>query len=789
MAEDKATAIAQFRLRTNQLEEDLERMKEEFGKKQKAMLEEAERNVAKVQEACDADRVAWKKKFDQLSEEVMNTRTEMFENSKRHSEELIEVRRKAREGEERFDEEARVMRSEKMDLENQLLKANSNIAELVLETKRAEDMKKKLDDEQRKSEELKIKCDSYSAQAKELQEKVEQLEKDAVKEKENWKNEITKVESANKSEVNAIREVLENVRKDYSELEMKRKNEVEKILEDEKKREDEFTAQMEEMRAANKEKGKRIQELESLLEKSSGEKTRRVEELEFSLKEVSEENKKKVEELEALLKSAMDEKEEMVGEMKNSEIRSANKQEELDRKIKELDGASEEMKEAEVAFAELRNHMDRLEVENERLEKEAQEEALINRRLGTEVHSLEAQLAHAVEQIREQKINLENKKKVESQRRQTIGGVRSQMYPRQTFLEEDSSTDSDDGQPLGLEELSSSMGTSRRAILGQGELFNHSTRSLSSLHSASTSSFRSGVQTRASRRQSAIYMRGNTPPEKRTTNSAAYFILGDGVGPEMEPDADDEFDWTRLAELQRRNASCLPHLQTSYPVETQMGPDGVGPEMEPDADDEFDWTRLAELQRRNASCLPHLQTSYPVETQMGPDFTGQEDALKRGRMSLDTSIIKPYNTRKRKSEEAVPKAAIIDGSSLPKSKSAPSITPAKQSRKKRFNQAVRNTFESLRSRSNESLSTEVQDPENAPRRESVAFNIEISPPKKTKVGIARRRTISRYTGTTRLLEKDKSKDSLKKSKTQHLGTGASEQRRPLRPRQEKSNVK
>ena len=743
MAEDKATAVAQFRLRTNQLEEDLERMKEEFGKKQKAILEEAEKNVAKVQEACDADRVAWKKKFDQLSEEVMNTRTEMFENSKRHSEELIEVRRKAREGEVRFDEEARVMRSEKMDLENQLLKANSNIAELVLEAKRAEDMKKKLDDEQRKSEELKIKCDSYSAQAKELQEKVEQLEKDAVKEKENWKNEITKVESANKSEVNAIREVLENVRKDYSELEMKRKNEVEKILEDEKKREDEFTAQMEEMRAANKEKGKRIQELESLLEKSSGEKTRRVEELEFSLKEVSEENKKKVEELEALLKSAMDEKEEMVGEMKNSEIRSANKQEELDRKIKELDGASEEMKEAEVAFAELRNHMDRLEVENERLEKEAQEEALINRRLGTEVHSLEAQLAHAVEQIREQKINLENKKKVESQRRQTIGGVRSQMYPRQTFLEEDSSTDSDDGQPLGLEELSSSMGTSRRAILGQGELFNHSTRSLSSLHSASTSSFRSGVQTRASRRQSAIYMRGNTPPEKRTTNSAAYFILGDGVGPEMEPDADDEFDWTRLAELQRRNASCLPHLQTSYPVETQMG----------------------------------------------PDFTGQEDALKRGRMSLDTSIIKPYNTRKRKSEEAVPKAAIIDGSSLPKSKSAPSITPAKQSRKKRFNQAVRNTFESLRSRSNESLSTEVQDPENAPRRESVAFNIEISPPKKTKVGIARRRTISRYTGTTRLLEKDKSKDSLKKSKTQHLGTGASEQRRPLRPRQEKSNVK
>ena len=81
----------------------------------------------------------------------------------------------------------------------------------------------------------------------------------------------------------------------------------------------------------------------------------------------------------------------------------------------------------------------------------AKEGALINRGLGTEVNSLEAQLVHAVQQIREQKQDFEPKNKMESQRRKTI----APMYPRQAFIEGDSLTDTDDGQPLALEELTS----------------------------------------------------------------------------------------------------------------------------------------------------------------------------------------------------------------------------------------------------------------------------------------------------------------------------------------------
>lgn len=42
------------------------------------------------------------------------------------------------------------------------------------------------------------------------------------------------------------------------------------------------------------------------------------------------------------------------------------------------------------------------------------------------------------------------------------------------------------------------------------------------------------------------------------------------MGAENEPDGAPD-DWMRIAELQARNKACLPHLKSSYPVESETG--------------------------------------------------------------------------------------------------------------------------------------------------------------------------------------------------------------------------
>ena len=686
MRQDKAATLEQFRLRTKQLEEDHDKMKEEFAERQKLMLEEETKNAAKLQEACDAEHAAWKKKFNQLSQQAMDTRSEMLENLKKHSDEMMEVRKAAREREDKLDEDVRRMREKGIGLESQLLNAENAIAELQHRLKDAEVVTKELEEEREKLAESQKTCESYALKAKTLEASVEQLRKEAESDKESLRHQMQEQLNKRDCEIDLTRQKLENLKKDYNELEQRQTGEMAKVIVAEKDKCQGLFQKIRELETTNEEKG---EEIENLM---------------------------------ALLKTSVEEKENAVSTLASSRVDWDNKEQQLLKKVEELEGTISTMTETRNALAELEGKLE--------------EETLINRRLGTEINSLEAQLCCADQQIRKQRQEFESKSKADSARRKTIAGIKSQLYHGP--LEEDISNESDESLPLQLEDFS---GSSKEPFNTEHlSLLNESSQSLgASCHSLCSSNFRAGVQTRASRRQSAIYLRGNTPPERRTTNSAAYFILGGGLGTETEHD--DEV--------------------------------------------EYDWNRLAELQRRNASCLPHLQTSYPVETQMQPELSGETNILKTDRVPMDAPTMKPYNIRKRKSEDKATSVSISKPSSsqtLAKSKSAPNVTPGKRISSRRIAEAMQSALGSRRSRSNENLSSTNQDSNISARRESIAYNIDISPPKKTKANIARRRTIARYTGSSHLLG-EKNKVPTKKTGNKILKISVSQERKPLKNRQ------
>ncbi|XP_076446519.1 uncharacterized protein LOC143283946 isoform X2 [Babylonia areolata] len=89
-------------------------------------------------------------------------------------------------------------------------------------------------------------------------------------------------------------------------------------------------------------------------------------------------------------------------------------------------------------------------------------------------------------------------------------------------------------------------------------------------------------------------------------------------------------------------------------------PSGTGQIFPPDEEPEnpeLEWGRLGELQRRNTLCLPHMKTSYPVETQTVEDDRFTDDAMQQarysdmfGRKSSAVSSKGDASSRKRRAE-------------------------------------------------------------------------------------------------------------------------------------------
>ncbi|KAK7485582.1 hypothetical protein BaRGS_00023157 [Batillaria attramentaria] len=188
-------------------------------------------------------------------------------------------------------------------------------------------------------------------------------------------------------------------------------------------------------------------------------------------------------------------------------------------------------------------------------------------------------------------------------------------------------------------------------------------------------------------------------------------------------------------------------------------------EDEPPESPQFEWGRLNELQRRNTLCLPHMKSSYPVETQVVKTKNFSDNAMQRaqladaaGRQDSTSRASTSTASRKRKPETVEVEAGPVlqVSTDAPDGKQARSGPPANQkpgpptpskdrsrhvsgnSKKSPWKQS-RTPRRSPR-RSPRFRSTPHADAENVtqdPRRQSIAFSVGFSP---VKAGGLRRLT-------------------------------------------------
>ncbi|XP_028405627.1 intracellular protein transport protein USO1-like [Dendronephthya gigantea] len=237
----------------------------------------------------------------------------------------------------------------------------------------------------------------------------------------------------------------------------------------------------------------------------------------------------------------------------------------------EMLSVQDKMRKIQEKNIKLTNYIPQVEAQVVDLEKKLSEEEFISKRLAVEVRSLEAQLSHADRQLR-QTVERKDEQMTQKNAVNRSMEILANIHKMAPVPEEITSTADENAN------VTKDFSIADDSLISEGSLMTENEDGHVNTNDGNVQNnviCKQEEVLKRLRRRSAVYSQKNSRKheinnKRCSTVGTESFVVGQFSNTvAYEPD-DYHYEWDRILELKERNSICAPHLRSSYPVETQV---------------------------------------------------------------------------------------------------------------------------------------------------------------------------------------------------------------------------